>query len=115
MRKRPYVRFNEHMLTTEEEEELRHEGSYPSGHTCRGWGTALLLTEINSAAADTIMARGYMYCESRVIVGAHWQSDVDASRLAASIGVAQLHASQAFLKQMQKAKDEFARLMRRKL
>ena len=25
-----------------------------------------------------LMARGYMYGESRVIVGTHWQSDVDA-------------------------------------
>ena len=39
------------------------------------------------------MARGYMYGESRVIVGAHWQSDVDAGRLVASVAYAKLHTS----------------------
>ena len=107
MRKRPYVRFQEHLLTTWEEEELRNEGSYPSGHTVRSWCTALLLSEINPAAADTIFARAWMYGESRVIVGAHWQSDVDASRLAASIGYARLQGSPAFRKQMARAQAEF--------
>ena len=55
--------------------------------------SALLLSEINPDRADTIMARGYMYGESRVIVGAHWQSDVDAGRLVASVAYAKLHTS----------------------
>jgi acid phosphatase (class A) len=100
MRKRPFVRFQEHMLTVYEEDELRNEGSYPSGHSQRGYAAALLLSEVNPANADTIMARGYMYGESRVIVGAHWQSDVDASRLGAAIGLARLHTSPAFLEQL---------------
>ena len=77
-RKRPFVRFQEHLLTVEEEQDLKKEGSYPSGHSQRGYAAALLLSEVNPANADTLMARGYMYGESRVIVGAHWQSDVDS-------------------------------------
>ncbi len=110
LRKRPFERFHEHMLTGYEEKELSGEGSYPSGHSQRGYAAALLLSEINPANADTIMARGYMYGESRVIVGAHWQSDVDASRLCASIGLARLHTSQDFLADLAKAQDEFKRL-----
>jgi D-alanyl-D-alanine dipeptidase len=106
-RKRPFERFREHMLTIYEEPYLSGEGSYPSGHSQRGYAVALLLSEVNPANADTIMARGFMYGESRVIVGAHWQSDVDASRLAASIGMARLHTSQAFLEQLAKAQAEF--------
>ena len=109
MRKRPFMRFQEHMLSSWEEDELRHNGSYPSGHTILGWSSALLLSEINPARIDTIMARGYMYGESRVIVGAHWQSDVDAGRLVASVAIAKLHTSDRFLKQMQKAREEFAK------
>ena len=109
-RKRPFERFHEHMLTVNEEQELSGEGSYPSGHSQRGYATALLLSEVNPANADTIMARGYMYGESRVIAGAHWQSDVDASRLCAAIGVARLHTSSAFLEQLGKAQTEFKRL-----
>lgn len=107
MRKRPFMRFNEHTLTPDEEENLSKNGSYPSGHTILGWSAALLLSEINPDRADTIMARGYMYGESRVIVGAHWQSDIDAGRLVASVAYAKLHTSEAFLEQMRKARAEF--------
>ena len=109
-RKRPFERFNEAMLTGEEDE-LRGEGSYPSGHTMRGWTAALLLAEINPEAANALYARGWMYGESRVIAGAHWQSDVDASRVAASIGFAALHTSPEFLAQMARAQDECRRLL----
>ena len=109
-RKRPFERFHEHMLTRYEETELSGEGSYPSGHSQRGYAVALLLSEVNPANADTIMARGYMYGESRVIAGAHWQSDVDASRLCAAIGLARLHTSSAFLEQLAKAQAEFKQL-----
>ena len=110
MRKRPFVRFQEHMYTVNEEADLRNEGSYPSGHSQRGYAGALLLSEVNPDNANAIMARGYMYGESRVIVGAHWQSDVDASRLGGSIGLARLHTSPEFLAQLAKAQDEFKRL-----
>ena len=45
-RKRPFVRFHEHILTNgqeEDEEVLGSEGSYPSGHTARGWTAAMIL------------------------------------------------------------------------
>lgn len=108
-RQRPFERFQDKMLT-DEEAELTGEGSYPSGHTMRGWTAALLLAEVNPANADTIFARGWMYGESRVIVGAHWQSDVDASRVAASIGYAALHGSAEFREQMAKAQAEYREL-----
>ena len=109
-RKRPFVRFREGTLTPASEPGLSRNGSYPSGHTILGWSAALLLTEINPDRADTLLARGLMYGESRVIVGAHWQSDVDASRLAADIGCAYLRSSREFLFQMARAKEEFARV-----
>ncbi len=106
-RLRPFELYEEHLLSTEMEAELSGEGSYPSGHTMRGWLTALLLAEINPARADTLYARGWMYSESRVIEGAHWQSDIDATRAGASIAYAALHTSPEFLAQLQKAKTEF--------
>ena len=111
MRKRPFDRFQEHMYTRWEEDELRGEGSYPSGHTIRGWSAALILAEINPANANEIFARGWEYGESRVIVGAHWQSDVDASRPAASIGYSLLQTNPEYRDQMDKARAEFAALV----
>ena len=106
MRKRPFMRFHEQTLYPKDEPALRKNGSFPSGHTILGWSSALLLSEINPDRADTILARGYMYGESRVIVGAHWQSDVDAGRLAASAAYARLHTSERFLEQMRLARLE---------
>ncbi len=105
-RQRPFERFNDSM-PSHEEDELRGEGSYPSGHSLRGWGLSLLLAQIAPERANEIFKRGWDYGNSRVIVGAHWQSDVDASRTAASIGFCALQNSEAFLTQMKKAQAEY--------
>ena len=110
MRTRPYAYFNEPTLVPEEEEELRTNGSYPSGHTVRGWGLALILCEINPDAQDELFRLGYEWGQSRVIAGYHWQSDVDASRMLSAACFARLHTCQAFLDDMAAAKKEFARL-----
>ncbi len=112
MRTRPYVFYNEPTIYPGDEKWLRTNGSYPSGHTILGWSAALLLTEVAPDHADTILARGYMYGQSRVIAGYHWQSDVDAARLVASAAVARLHADKRFLKLMKKARREYKRLSR---
>ena len=104
---RPFMRFHERTLTPQFEPKLRRNFSYPSGHTILGWCSALLLSEINPERADTILTRGMMYGESRVIVGAHWQSDVDAGRLAAAAVYARMHTSERFLEQMKLARQEF--------
>ena len=110
MRTRPYVYYNEPTIYPGDEGWLRTNGSYPSGHTILGWSAALLLTEMAPDKADTILARGYMYGQSRVIAGYHWQSDVDAARLVASAAVARLHADKRFLKLMKKARREYLKL-----
>jgi len=114
MRKRPFMQMHEPTLTPGSEASLSRNGSYPSGHTILGWSAALLLSEINPDRADTLLARGLMYGESRVIVGAHWQSDVDAGVLAASVAYDKLHTSKRFLKDMKKARKEFSKIMRKR-
>lgn len=113
MRPRPFMVFNEPSATPDHENELRKNGSYPSGHTAIGWATALVLSEINPDAQAAIMKRGYDYGQSRVICGAHFQSDVDAGRLVGAAVVARLHADKNFQKKLAKAKKEFKRLSKR--
>ena len=110
MRRRPFMVFNEPTLYPEDEPALRKNGSYPSGHTLLGWSSALLMSEINPDRATEILTRGYRYGENRLVVGAHWQSDTDAARLAASAAYARLHTSERFLEQMKKARDEYKQL-----
>lgn len=111
-RVRPFSFFNEKTCVPKDQKELSANGSYPSGHTAIGWATALVLMEINPNRQDEILKRGYEMGQSRVICGYHFQSDVDAGRLTASATVARLHANDAFMEQLNKAKQEFAQLMK---
>ena len=113
MRQRPFAYFHEPTLVPEQEASHINNGSYPSGHTILGWSAALLLMEINPEAQDTLLARGYMFGESRIIAGYHWQSDVDAGRSVASAAYAKIHTNRQFLTQMRKAKKEFLRLTKK--
>lgn len=112
-RTRPFVYFHEEPFM-ESDKEFSGEGSYPSGHTIRCWTSALLLSEINLEASGAIFSRAWLYCENRVITGAHWQSDIDATRSGASIGYARLQTSPEFQKQMAKAQKEFKKLVKNK-
>ena len=107
MRTRPFVYYNQQTLVPEQEESHINNGSYPSGHTVLGWTMALLLSDINPAVADQLLARGYEYGQSRVIAGYHWQSDVDASRLGGSVLYAKLQGNERFRDQLAKAQQEF--------
>ena len=106
-RRRPFAYFNEEPLCPKEDGVWRDEGSYPSGHTMRSMVAALMLAEINPAQANEIFSRAMLYGENRVIAGAHWQSDVDMTRIAAAIAYSRLQSLPAFRAQMVLAKDEF--------
>jgi acid phosphatase (class A) len=109
-RKRPYAYYNEGTIVPEKEEKHRNEGSYPSGHTVLGWTSALLLADINQSheAMEGLLARGYEFGQSRVIAGYHWQSDVDAGRLAGNVLYQLIRNHERFIEQLAKARAEFA-------
>lgn len=113
-RTRPYVRYNEPTPVPETEERLRNNGSYPSGHSLRGWCMALLLVEINPDCQDEVLKLGHEWGESRVIIGYHWKSDVEAGRALASAVYARLHTSEEFLADMAAAREEFKNLKKGK-
>ena len=108
-RLRPFEYYDDTM-PSHEEPFLRGEGSFPSGHSLRGWTLTMLLAQIAPERAAAIYRRGREYCDSRVIVGAHWQSDVDAGRNYACVGYIALQNNEAFQKQMRKAKEEYRRV-----
>lgn len=112
MRVRPFKFFEAPTCNPEQQEALSTNGSYPSGHTAIGWATALVLAEINPGRQNEILKRGFEMGQSRVICGYHFQSDVDAARIVASAVVARLHANDAFMEQLGKAKKEFSTLQK---
>ena len=58
----------------------RAHTSYPSGHTAFGTGCAIVLAQMVPEQRAVLFARARLYGESRLIVGAHFPTDVDAGR-----------------------------------
>ena len=108
-RVRPFVQFSEPSGIPESEESYAGSASYPSGHSTRGWTMALILSELLPDRSQEILRIGYEFGTSRVIVGYHYESDVQAARIAASAAIAVMHSDKVFLKDMKKAKKELLR------
>ena len=108
MRIRPVIQYNERPTGKSDRlESLRTSGSYPSGHTTRGMATALVLAEMVPEYQDTILRRGFEYGESRIIVSAHYQSDVNAGYMCAAACVAAMHSVPDFMTDMEAARAEY--------
>lgn len=105
-RTRPFVVNNEPTCSPGDEEDLRNDGSYPSGHTAIGWAWALILAEISPEQTDAILARGWAFGQSRTICNVHWQSDVMMGRIMGAASVAKLHADPKFRAAIEASKDE---------
>ncbi len=108
-RERPFMVRDETTCTPQDEEALRKDGSYPSGHTAVGWGWALILTELAPDRAEALLDRGRAFGESRNVCNAHWYHDVVAGRMVGAGAVARLHAEDEFLAAMQAAGEEIDR------
>lgn len=109
-RERPFMVNGSPTCTPEDEEYLRDDGSYPSGHTAAGWAWALILTELFPDQTDIILERGKQFGISRNVCNVHWHSDVLAGRMMGAAAVARLHANADFLVDMEAAKKELAAL-----
>lgn len=105
-RVRPYQQYKEPSGVP------RHENpkdftSYPSGHTHASWLVGLMLTTVAPEYTEAIMKTAYELGQSRVIVGFHYQSDVDAGRVMGSITYARVSADPEFQKMLEKTKKEY--------
>ena len=105
-RQRPFMVNGQPLCTPEDEQGLRGDGSYPSGHTAVGWGWALILSSIAPERSDELLARGRAYGESRSICNVHWHSDVQAGMLMATATTARLQANPVFQADVRAARLE---------
>ena len=108
-RKRPYLQLGLPLLVKSDEQKLREASSYPSGHSTRGWGTALLFTELFPQHQEAILSKGYEFGYNRVIGCYHYASDVQAGRLVASYSLARLHSDPEFMRLLELARREVAK------
>jgi len=109
-RRRPFMTNGQPVCTPDDEDSLREDGSYPSGHTAIGWGWALILCEIFPDRTDDILQWGREFGQSRIICNVHWQSDADEGRVMGAATVARLHADEGFRRDVEQAKYEVERI-----
>ncbi len=110
-RVRPYVQLNESTPVPDQEEDLRYNSSYPSGHACLAWAMGLILSEVAPNRSDKILKRAYDYGYNRLIVGYHWVTDIEVGRQLASTVITHMHTEDLFNEQMKAAQEEYTRLM----
>jgi acid phosphatase (class A) len=109
-RPRPFMENGKPTCTPNQEEALRHNGSYPSGHAAIGWSLGLILSEVSPGQTDALIARGRAFAQSRVVCNVHWQSDVREGQMMGSAVVARLNAEPAFRSDVEAAQIEVAAL-----
>jgi len=66
--------------------DLAHS-SYPSGHATFGTVCAILLAQMVPEKRTELFARGLDYAHSRMVVGAHFPTDLEAGRLTGTVAV----------------------------
>jgi acid phosphatase (class A) len=90
----------------EKDDRERANTSYPSGHAAYGMACAVLLSAALPEKRVELFARGRQYGESRVIVGAHYPSDVAAGQQAALLGTTLVMQNASFERQFAGAQTE---------
>ena len=112
-RTRPFVYFDEPSFTPQDERWLRGNGSYPSGHSANFYGLSYILCTLRPECQDAILKRGEDGAYSRVIVGVHWMSDIQAARIVAAAVFARLQTDEEYMAQWRLAKEEVDRALGR--
>jgi len=108
-RNRPFMENQQPTLTPWDEDMLRSDGSYPSGHTAIGWIWTLILRKLFPSKAAQIVNRGYHFGISRSICNVHWFSDIAAGRSCGNEVMKSLLTSPEFLHDLSLARKEISR------
>ena len=74
----------------------RDNTSYPSGHAAFGQACAILLARMLPERRRELFERGRGFGDSRLVVGAHYPSDVTAGRALATAGAALMFSNPCF-------------------
>jgi acid phosphatase (class A) len=80
--------------------------SYPSGHSCFAYLSAILLSRMLPEKAPQIFDRAASYAHNRIVAGVHYPTDVQAGMISASVIVNQLMLDEKFNADFMQAKTE---------
>lgn len=81
--------------------------AYPSGHAANSYVNAFIYQEFEPEFADIFIKDAYDMAHSREIIGVHYPTDSEASRIFARQFVNMLFQNEKFLSDFKKAKEEW--------
>ena len=80
--------------------------SYPSGHATLSYSEGYLLADLMPEKAQPILTRANEYAYSRVVCGAHYASDIEASHVLATTLVVKMMQNPQFAAQVEASRAE---------
>lgn len=80
--------------------------SYPSGHSAFGYACGVVLADMVPEKRSDLMARAIEYGQSRLIVGAHFATDVEQGRAASALALAEMEGNAAYRRDFEIARRE---------
>ena len=102
-RPRPYIRSDQvHPVCA-----LSKEPSYPSGHAMLGYLFAYVLAQIEPEKHGAILRRADDYAHNRLVCGVHYQSDIEASRIASTVLFGAMLNDPSYQHDVQAARQEW--------
>ena len=107
-RLKPFQVFNEPSLKLKSEKAVSSSTyAYPSGHAVRSWMCAYVLSDVAPEYKKQLYACAQDYSDCRVIMGRHWQTDIDAGKLLATKVYEKLKHSSAYQEQLELAREQY--------
>lgn len=83
--------------------------AYPSGHAANSYVNAFVFAELAPEFTDIFMKDAFDMAHSREILGVHYPSDAEASRILARQIVNQLFQSEKFKREFEQVRQEWAK------
>jgi acid phosphatase (class A) len=103
-----YLRIRPYKIDTDLKNlEETNWAAYPSGHAANSYVNAFIYQELAPEFADVFMKDAYDMAHSREIIGVHYPSDSEASRILARQLVNKLFQNEKFLKAFELVKQEW--------
>jgi acid phosphatase (class A) len=91
--------------------EKADDWSYPSGHSTFGYTTAVLLANMLPEKRAAIFARADVYAQHRIVMGAHFPSDVEAGHLAGTVIAAEIMQDPSWQQDYAAAREELRKAL----
>ncbi|MFP5239416.1 MAG: phosphatase PAP2 family protein [Acidobacteriota bacterium] len=80
--------------------------SYPSAHTLLGFVDGVILAGMVPEKKDQLLTYGVQFGLNRLVLGAHWPTDVTAGQMEAALLLPALYSSSQFMADFERSKAE---------